>query len=91
MRMEHGDSVTRKVKANFKNFLGKAKTFGRKRGGGGGGGDVSEGAAAVGTLRSEEATDVEEVGEDELRTTGVSGIAVQLWPAQEFGEEGVAR
>ena len=93
MREEHGDSVTKKVKANFKIFLGKAKTFGRKMGGvggggggGGGGGDVSEGAAAVASLRREDAVGDEE--EEELAVTNVSGILPELWPPQEFGKEG---
>ena len=92
MREEHGDSVTKKVKANFKSFLGKAKTFGRRIGGGGGGGgggdggDVSEGAAAVATVRREDVVGDDE--EEEVRVTNVSGILPELWPLQEFGKEG---
>lgn len=83
MREEHGDSVTKKVKANFKSFLGKAKTFSKKIGGGGGAGtDVSEGAAAVGTWKKDE---FEEDEEDEWRSTSLSGINTDLWPEQEFG------
>ena len=85
MREEHGDSVTKKVKANFKNFLGKAKTFGKKIHVGGAGVDVSEGAAAVATAKRDELEEEEE--EEDWRSASLSGINPELWPEQEFGEE----
>ncbi len=70
---EHEETTRSKLRANIKNFLGKARTLGRKKAMDVG---VEEGAAAVSTR---------DRGGAEL-VTNVSGIDPDYWTPQEFGE-----
>lgn len=79
VREEHNDTATGKMKANFKQFIGKAKTTLTKQRGGLEDSVISEGAAAVGVRR-----EGEEEGYQSI--IGVSGINTLLWPEQEFGK-----
>jgi rabenosyn-5 len=77
VRENHDDTATGKMKANFKQFIDKAKSS-LSKGKLAQDGPVSEGAAAVG-----HASDGSDDGDHHLINT--SGINPLLWPEQEFG------